>query len=295
MWPIGMRMYWSVRYAKSKQSNLCGICVHCVFTLQAQKCCEDTHLFGDLTCTRICAELKCARSLVRSTEINATLQEQKWVHCNLLSFPFTLLSSHSFHSFSESCICDTKSAALRSRRLRTRSCLTILRIRSNLGCACIASCLSGSKRAHSGAADDDDNNAQLPMPMPVRRRRGGPPHRRIDDNDLLRDINYRWGHTDTDRRSAEGTRQWATPMITRASFFALFVGGGQCAGSVIVLASLLVAEAKDAATIDRWAGNNKKNNGGQLQQQTTTTTITTTATTTITITRATTENTCWWW
>lgn len=29
------------------------------------------------------------------------------------------------------------------------------------------------------------------MPMPVRRRRGGPPHRRIDDNDLLRDINYR--------------------------------------------------------------------------------------------------------
>lgn len=81
-------------------------------------------------------------------------------------------------------------------------------------------------------------------------------------------------------------------MITRASFFALFVGGGQCAGSVIVLASLLVAEAKDAATIDRWAGNNKNNNGGQLQQQTTTTTITTTATTTITITRATTENTC---
>ncbi|XP_033243396.1 WW domain-containing adapter protein with coiled-coil homolog isoform X3 [Drosophila miranda] len=44
---------------------------------QAQKCCEDTHLFGDITCTRICAELKCARSLVRSTEINATLQEQK--------------------------------------------------------------------------------------------------------------------------------------------------------------------------------------------------------------------------
>ncbi|XP_033169360.1 WW domain-containing adapter protein with coiled-coil homolog isoform X1 [Drosophila mauritiana] len=48
-----------------------------VLERQAQKCCEDTHLFGDITCTRICAELKCARSLVRSTEINATLQEQK--------------------------------------------------------------------------------------------------------------------------------------------------------------------------------------------------------------------------
>lgn len=48
-----------------------------VFIVQAQKCCEDIHLFGDLSCTRICAELKCARSLVRSTEINATLQEQK--------------------------------------------------------------------------------------------------------------------------------------------------------------------------------------------------------------------------
>ncbi|XP_034667654.1 WW domain-containing adapter protein with coiled-coil homolog isoform X5 [Drosophila subobscura] len=46
-------------------------------SFEAQKCCEDTHLFGDITCTRICAELKCARSLVRSTEINATLQEQK--------------------------------------------------------------------------------------------------------------------------------------------------------------------------------------------------------------------------
>ncbi|KAM8720572.1 hypothetical protein ACLKA7_006588 [Drosophila subpalustris] len=48
-----------------------------VLERQAQKCCEDTHLFGDITCTRICAELKCARSLVRTTEINATLQEQK--------------------------------------------------------------------------------------------------------------------------------------------------------------------------------------------------------------------------
>lgn len=53
------------------------------------------------------------------------------------------------------------------------------------------------------------------------------------------------------QRPAQGNGKWATTMLTRASFFALFVGGGQCAGSVIVLASLLVAEAKDAATIDR--------------------------------------------
>lgn len=63
----------------------------------------------------------------------------------------------------ELCICASKFAVLRSRRLRTRSCRTILRIRSNLGCACIVSCLSGSKRAHSGAADDDESNAHHPL------------------------------------------------------------------------------------------------------------------------------------
>ncbi|TMW47375.1 hypothetical protein DOY81_007548 [Sarcophaga bullata] len=44
---------------------------------QAQKCSEDAHLYGDLQCTKVSAELKCARSLVRITEITATLQEQK--------------------------------------------------------------------------------------------------------------------------------------------------------------------------------------------------------------------------
>ncbi|KAL9879398.1 WW domain-containing adapter protein with coiled-coil homolog isoform X1 [Glossina fuscipes] len=44
---------------------------------QAQKCSEETHLYGDLQCTKVSAELKCARSLVRITEITATLQEQK--------------------------------------------------------------------------------------------------------------------------------------------------------------------------------------------------------------------------
>lgn len=44
---------------------------------QAQKCSEETHLFGDLQCTRVSADLKCARSQVRISEITATLQEQK--------------------------------------------------------------------------------------------------------------------------------------------------------------------------------------------------------------------------
>lgn len=34
-------------------------------------------MLGDLQCTRVSAELKIARSLVRITEITATLQEQK--------------------------------------------------------------------------------------------------------------------------------------------------------------------------------------------------------------------------
>ncbi|XP_055910027.1 WW domain-containing adapter protein with coiled-coil homolog isoform X2 [Eupeodes corollae] len=44
---------------------------------QAQKCSEETHAHGDLQCTKVSAELKSARSLVRITEITATLQEQK--------------------------------------------------------------------------------------------------------------------------------------------------------------------------------------------------------------------------
>lgn len=36
-------------------------------------------MFGDLQCTKVSADLKCARSLVRITEITATLQEQKYV------------------------------------------------------------------------------------------------------------------------------------------------------------------------------------------------------------------------
>lgn len=42
-----------------------------------QKLSEEAHILGDLQCSKISAELKCARSLVRITEITATLQEQK--------------------------------------------------------------------------------------------------------------------------------------------------------------------------------------------------------------------------
>ncbi|XP_051170291.1 WW domain-containing adapter protein with coiled-coil homolog isoform X3 [Leptopilina boulardi] len=44
---------------------------------QAQKLSEEAHTMGSLQCTRVSAELKTARSLVRLTEIQATLQEQR--------------------------------------------------------------------------------------------------------------------------------------------------------------------------------------------------------------------------
>ncbi|CAG5008046.1 unnamed protein product [Parnassius apollo] len=44
---------------------------------QANKFTEEAYQLGCLQCTRVSAELKCARSLVRHTEIQATLQEQK--------------------------------------------------------------------------------------------------------------------------------------------------------------------------------------------------------------------------
>lgn len=44
---------------------------------QAQKLSEEVHNLGSLQCTRVSAELKSARSIVRLTEIQATLQEQR--------------------------------------------------------------------------------------------------------------------------------------------------------------------------------------------------------------------------
>ncbi|XP_019558582.3 rho GTPase-activating protein gacF isoform X2 [Aedes albopictus] len=42
-----------------------------------QKMSEEAHILGDLQCSKVSADLKCARSVVRITEITATLQEQK--------------------------------------------------------------------------------------------------------------------------------------------------------------------------------------------------------------------------
>lgn len=46
-------------------------------SLQANKYADEAHNLGSLNCTRVSAELKMARSLVRLTEIQATLQEQR--------------------------------------------------------------------------------------------------------------------------------------------------------------------------------------------------------------------------
>ncbi|XP_066157046.1 WW domain-containing adapter protein with coiled-coil homolog [Euwallacea fornicatus] len=44
---------------------------------QTQKFSEDSHIMGSLQCSKVSAELKSARSIVRLTEIQATLQEQR--------------------------------------------------------------------------------------------------------------------------------------------------------------------------------------------------------------------------
>ncbi|KAK9730131.1 WW domain [Popillia japonica] len=44
---------------------------------QAQKLSEEAHIMGSIQCSKVSAELKTARSLVRLTEIQATLQEQR--------------------------------------------------------------------------------------------------------------------------------------------------------------------------------------------------------------------------
>lgn len=46
-------------------------------SFQVQKMSEEAHILGDLQCSKVSADLKCARSVVRITEITATLQEQK--------------------------------------------------------------------------------------------------------------------------------------------------------------------------------------------------------------------------
>lgn len=53
-----------------------SINVRCIFP-QAQISSDEAIIIGDLQCTKVSADLKSARSVVRITEITATLQEQK--------------------------------------------------------------------------------------------------------------------------------------------------------------------------------------------------------------------------
>jgi len=46
---------------------------------KAAKVSEDLHTIGNLHVTKVSAELKMARSLVRVADIQATLQEQRYV------------------------------------------------------------------------------------------------------------------------------------------------------------------------------------------------------------------------
>lgn len=47
------------------------------FIFQAKTCADDVYLQGDLDCSRISAEIQCARSMVRVAEIAATIQGQR--------------------------------------------------------------------------------------------------------------------------------------------------------------------------------------------------------------------------
>lgn len=52
---------------------VCSFFIH----FQAQVSSDEANIVGNLQCTKVSAELKSARSVVRITEITATLQDQK--------------------------------------------------------------------------------------------------------------------------------------------------------------------------------------------------------------------------
>ena len=58
------------------------------FLFQATKMSEDLHTIGNLHVTKVSAELKMARSLVRVADIQATLQEQRYERISCIEIVF---------------------------------------------------------------------------------------------------------------------------------------------------------------------------------------------------------------
>jgi hypothetical protein len=69
-----------------------------IASFQAQKCAEEVYLLGDLECSKISAEIQCARSIVRVAEIAATIQTQRYVmhKTSLIHSDFHMISLLSF-------------------------------------------------------------------------------------------------------------------------------------------------------------------------------------------------------
>lgn len=60
-----------------RNQNLQQSSLKLIFHFQAQLASDEANIIGNLQCTKVSADLKSARSVVRITEITATLQEQK--------------------------------------------------------------------------------------------------------------------------------------------------------------------------------------------------------------------------
>jgi hypothetical protein len=67
--------------------------------IQAQKLNDEAYILGSLHCTKVSAELKMARSRVRQTEIQATLQEQRSVFLIFLVSTFAPHTNFNLNCF----------------------------------------------------------------------------------------------------------------------------------------------------------------------------------------------------
>lgn len=96
-----------------------------IVIFQAQKLAEEAHIMGSIQCSKVSAELKSARSIVRLTEIQATLQEQRYVKLR----PFIRLSNwRGTIVVAEYCFYVSRLKSWKNWSLKTRSCPTILSV-----------------------------------------------------------------------------------------------------------------------------------------------------------------------